>query len=296
MQASAYLSALGIQCWVRRELDANAAALSTQAKSNLSHAIPAEAANVQSVDAPPWEEGDKAAFSADGFAQNIAIKNSPQAPLSTGGNEALSDTIGALRKDLSNDLPIPPVTIVPQSSWESLQTQVEQCSACPLSATRTQTVLGVGNRQADLMFIGEAPGEQEDLQGEPFVGRAGQLLNAMLAAIGLQREHVYIANVVKCRPPRNRNPQANEMQACGNFLTAQIDLIQPRLLVALGAVAARYLLQSTSSLGRLRDTLHAYQNTPLLITYHPAYLLRFPSEKAKAWHDLKQIAKTMQTW
>jgi uracil-DNA glycosylase len=148
-------------------------------------------------------------------------------------------------------------------------------------------VFGVGNKHASWMLIGEAPGRDEDLQGEPFVGRAGQLLNEMIRAIGLQREQVYIANMLKCRPPNNRDPQAGEVEACHEFLTRQIGLIQPKIILAVGRIAAQNLLNTTQPLAKLRGHQHSLENTPLVVVHHPAYLLRSLSEKAKAWEDLQ---------
>lgn len=178
-------------------------------------------------------------------------------------------------------------------NWDTLQRQVASCIACPLHKTRTQTVFGVGNQHAKIVFVGEAPGEQEDLQGEPFVGRAGQLLDQMLMAIGLTRYQIYIANILKCRPPQNRDPKPEEQQCCTPFLLQQLQLIQPKLIVSLGRISAQYLLQSNLSLSRLRNQLHCYSaaNIPLLVTYHPAYLLRTPADKAKAWEDFVKIKK-----
>ncbi len=172
--------------------------------------------------------------------------------------------------------------------WTALEQQVGNCTLCELHATRTQTVFGVGNRQADWLIIGEAPGADEDRQGEPFVGRAGQLLNAMLKAIGLCREQVYIANILKCRPPGNRDPRPEEAACCSAYLQRQIELIQPKLILALGRIAAQRLLQSNTSLARMRGQVHRLEpsGTPLMVTYHPAYLLRSPAEKRKAWADL----------
>lgn len=181
-------------------------------------------------------------------------------------------------------------------TWENLQKKVAGCIACDLHQTRTQTVFGVGNRQAKLMIIGEAPGFHEDQKGEPFVGRAGQLLNAMLKAIHLDRHQVFIANVLKCRPPNNRDPSAQEVSTCTPFLNQQIALIQPKLLVAVGRIAAHYLLKTTSSLESLRQKIHQYGelSTPLIVTYHPAYLLRNPIDKKKALVDLKLIQQLLK--
>ena len=172
--------------------------------------------------------------------------------------------------------------------WEDLRARVAVCMACAeLASQRTQTVFGVGDPAADWLFIGEAPGAEEDRRGEPFVGPAGQLLDNMLAALALQRgRNVHIANILKCRPPGNRDPKPEEAEACRGFLDRQIALIRPRVIVALGRVAAQSLLGSSEPLGRLRGREHAYQGTPLVVTYHPAYLLRSPGEKAKAWRDL----------
>ena len=174
-------------------------------------------------------------------------------------------------------------------SWEQLQRRVSACTACDLHPTRTQTVFGVGDRNASLMVIGEAPGADEDRQGEPFVGRAGKLLNAMLEAIGFARDQVYIANIIKCRPPGNRDPHIEEAAACQPFLHRQIELIEPRLILSVGRVSAHNLLGTEEAVGRLRGRTHRFDpgNIPLIVTYHPAYLLRRPQEKAKAWRDLQ---------
>jgi DNA polymerase len=181
---------------------------------------------------------------------------------------------------------------VPESlepTWQALQAEVRECKRCGLCQSRTQTVFGVGNRRAELMVIGEAPGQDEDAQGEPFVGRAGQLLNSMLRAMGHPRETVYIANILKCRPPNNRNPNPTEVASCLPYLQQQIDLVQPRLILAVGGIAAQNLLASEESVGRLRGHVHRFgeRATPLIVTYHPAYLLRSPGEKRKVWTDLK---------
>ncbi len=173
--------------------------------------------------------------------------------------------------------------------WQQLEQAVSSCTKCELHASRTQTVFGVGNKNADLLIIGEAPGRDEDLQGEPFVGRAGQLLNAMLAAIGFQRDQVYIANILKCRPPNNRDPKPEEAEACDSWLRQQIELIQPVVILVLGRIAAHKLLNTDQSLGALRGKQYNYEGIPLIVSYHPAYLLRKPVDKRKSWQDLKQI-------
>jgi uracil-DNA glycosylase len=175
------------------------------------------------------------------------------------------------------------------TDWPELRSRVAACTRCTLCNTRTQTVFGVGNQQAQWLIVGEAPGAEEDRQGEPFVGRAGQLLNSMLRAIGLAREQVYIANVLKCRPPGNRDPLPAEAAECLPFLERQIEMIQPKVMLAVGRIAAQNLLRTDMTLGGLRRQVHRFgaSQVPLVVTYHPAYLLRSPTEKRKAWEDLK---------
>jgi uracil-DNA glycosylase family 4 len=172
--------------------------------------------------------------------------------------------------------------------WEALRAAVATCERCTLHATRTQTVFGVGNPAARWMFIGEAPGVEEDRQGEPFVGRAGQLLTSMIRALGLRREDVFIANILKCRPPNNRDPKPEEAASCRTFLERQVELVNPALVIAVGRIAAQDLLATATTIARLRGKVHAFgaHNWPLIVTYHPAYLLRSPGEKRKAWQDL----------
>lgn len=172
--------------------------------------------------------------------------------------------------------------------WDELREQVLNCKLCDLHKTRTHAVFGVGNRQADLLVIGEAPGAEEDKKGEPFVGRAGKLLDEMLKAIGLNREIIYIANILKSRPPNNRDPKPEEVARCTPYLHQQIKLIQPKLILAVGRIAAHFLLESNESLGKMRQKKYNYgkEKTPLIVTYHPAYLLRNPIDKRKAYEDL----------
>lgn len=180
------------------------------------------------------------------------------------------------------------------TGWPELKQQVHDCIACRLRAGCAQTVFGVGDESADWLFVGEGPGVDEDARGEPFVGQAGKLLDNMLLAIKLKRgENVYVANIVKCRPPNNRNPAADEIAQCLPYLHRQIELIQPKLIVALGKTAATSLLGREATLASLRGTLHDYHSLPLIVTYHPAYLLRSPSEKIKAWQDLCLAVKIM---
>jgi uracil-DNA glycosylase family 4 len=179
--------------------------------------------------------------------------------------------------------------------WQELKADAVHCKACPLHEKRTQVVFGVGDENADWLFIGEGPGAEEDAKGEPFVGQAGKLLDSMLAAIGLKRgDNVYIANVVKCRPPGNRNPEPQEAQQCEPYLERQIALIQPKLIVALGKIAVQNLLKADATIASLRGRLHDYRGIPLIVTYHPAYLLRNLPDKAKAWVDLCFARKTMR--
>ena len=180
--------------------------------------------------------------------------------------------------------------------WNALQAAVAGCVACPLHAKRTNTVFGVGDERSRWLFVGEGPGADEDAKGEPFVGQAGRLLDNMLGAMGLKRGvDVYIANVVKCRPPNNRNPEPGEMRCCEPYLTRQIQLIQPRLIVALGKIAASHLLRTDASIASLRGRVHDYLGTPLIVTYHPAYLLRTLPDKAKSWADLCFARETMRS-
>jgi len=185
-------------------------------------------------------------------------------------------------------------TAIAAMDWTALKSAVAECTACGLRAGCTQTVFGVGDEQAKWLIIGEAPGADEDKQGEPFVGRAGQLLNSMIAAMGMKREQVYIANVLKCRPPGNRDPKPEEAELCRPFLERQIALVKPTLILAVGRIAAQNLLHTDVTIGRLRGTVHRLGQLPVVVTYHPAYLLRSPSEKRKAWADLQlamRIAK-----
>ena len=178
--------------------------------------------------------------------------------------------------------------------WQQLKDAVSGCRSCELCKTRTNTVFGVGDEQANWLLVGEAPGAEEDARGEPFVGQAGRLLDNMLASIGLKRgANVYIANVLKCRPPGNRNPGLSEMAQCAPHLQRQIELIGPKLIIAMGRFAAQALLDTGATIGSLRGKLHRYRGVPLIVTYHPAYLLRSLPEKAKAWEDLCFARRTM---
>jgi uracil-DNA glycosylase family 4 len=207
-------------------------------------------------------------------------------PVSVLAAAAVPQTVAVMRTDY-----------VAPGDWDGLRAAVKVCERCKLCPTRTQTVFGVGVENASLMVVGEGPGADEDAQGEPFVGRAGKLLDEMLKSIGRSRkENVFIANVVKCRPPGNRDPQPDEAEACRPFLERQIELVKPKLIVALGRIAAQRLLQTDEPLSKLRGPLHQYGllKTPLFITYHPAYLLRSPREKAKSWEDMKKVYHFLQ--
>ena len=204
-----------------------------------------------------------------------------------GGRSATADAL--TRADRAAPMAAPSTAATEE--WDRLAAEVRACVQCGLHASRTQTVFGVGNRAAELLVVGEAPGADEDRQGEPFVGRAGQLLNAMLRAMRLPRETVFIANVLKCRPPGNRDPGPEEVRCCLPFLHRQIGLLRPRLMLAVGRIAAQNLLATETPIGKLRGGVHRFgpQAVPLMVTYHPAYLLRSPGEKRKAWSDLRAV-------
>ena len=209
----------------------------------------------------------------------------------------VKETLVVSQSDIQQLQATPSTSVdVSNLDWNALQQTVSTCQLCELSQARTQAVFGVGNQQADVMIIGEAPGAEEDKQGEPFVGRAGQLLNAMLKAVGFERNDVYIANILKCRPPQNRDPSPEEATKCWQYLKRQIELIQPKVIVALGRIAAQRLLQTNTSLGRLRGKLHYLEDitVPVIVTYHPAYLLRAPQEKRKSWEDLQFLMSKLK--
>ena len=187
---------------------------------------------------------------------------------------------------------MPDDAVIARMQWQPLHEAVLKCHRCALAENRTQAVFGVGDTNANIFFVGEGPGFEEDKKGEPFVGAAGKLLDAMLKSIGMGRDSgIYIANIVKCRPPQNRNPKPEEAQACMTYLRRQLALASPSLIVALGRVAAAHLLQTEEPIGKLRQRLHDYEGIPLVVTYHPAYLLRSPTEKRKSWNDLLLIRR-----
>jgi uracil-DNA glycosylase family 4 len=268
----AYLKALEIDVWERRDGSARAATAAAPSITELpaDHATPEPV--VQAIAAP------MAPVMSPGPSSQIPCAAAP-APAVAAPARPLDDDDG-----------------VANLGWEELATAVRSCTKCPLHATRTNAVFGVGDRKARWMIIGEAPGADEDRQGEPFVGRAGQLLNAMLKAIGLSREQVFIANILKSRPPNNRDPKPEEVRACLPYLYRQIELVDPALILCVGRIAAQTLLDVDSPIGKLRGTVHRIaSNRPMVVTYHPAYLLRSPVEKRKSWADLLLAVRTFET-
>ncbi len=196
----------------------------------------------------------------------------------------------------SNNIEITEENQVTDMNWQQLKHEVLHCTACDLCQSRAHTVFGIGDENADWLYVGEGPGAKEDAIGEPFVGPAGKLLDNMLVALGLQRgRQVYIANVVKCRPPNNRNPDSNETKQCEPYLARQIELIKPKIIIALGKVAAQNLLECNENISSMRGQLHRYAGIPLIVTYHPAYLLRSLQDKEKAWEDLCLAKATIQS-
>jgi DNA polymerase len=209
--------------------------------------------------------------------------------------EALGIDIWVPRDHVDPEVDAAETVITPDSQgWDELREAVSSCRRCALHESRTQTVFGVGNPGADWMIIGEAPGAEEDRRGEPFVGRAGKLLDEMLRAVGQGRNSVFIANILKCRPPNNRDPKPEESAQCRGYLERQIQLVQPKIIVAVGRIAAQLLLDTDTPVGRLRGTVHHLGEIPLVVTYHPAYLLRSPSQKRKSWEDLCMARRVAQ--
>jgi len=228
-------------------------------------------------DATPGAKQTQAASESEASAVSVGAP-----PMAAPSRSVLRET-KPVRAEASGERPVR----IARLSMDELKAEVKACSACGLCKSRTQTVFGVGDESADWMIVGEAPGAEEDARGEPFVGQAGRLLDNMLAAIGLARgENVYIANVLKCRPPGNRNPEAAEVAQCSSLLARQIQLVQPKLIIAMGRFAAQTLLNSDASIASMRGKLYRYQGVATIVTYHPAYLLRSLPEKAKAWEDL----------
>ncbi|NEX18847.1 uracil-DNA glycosylase [Thiorhodococcus mannitoliphagus] len=299
----AYLEAMGVSLWEPRDSEAKGGEAAAERPSVPELAM----ASTQTEPVAPDPSASRKAKVPAAGAPQPAVARDERPPLddlldsdpTTGDWVMERHDVGAV------DL-VPPSAVAPQPAqdvsnevaqmdWAALARAVVECRACGLCETRTQTVFGVGDRQAELMIVGEAPGADEDRLGEPFVGRAGQLLTRMLAAIGLAREQVYIANVLKCRPPGNRNPTSEEALQCEPFLLRQMALIQPKLILSVGSVSAQHLLRTDTSVGRLRGRWLDFgePGIPLRVTYHPAYLLRSPAQKAKAWEDLTEVRRRL---
>ena len=269
------LREMGIRLW------------SADAAASAAQAAPAPAARI----APTAGVASTAAAPAD------PPRAAPTRPPSPAAPGAVAPPIPPAAADVAGDARR---SAIAAADWPALREMVAACEACSLCQTRRQAVFGVGHPQAHWMIVGEAPGEQEDQQGEPFVGPAGQLLDNMLHALRLTRapsapaQQVYIANALKCRPPRNRNPEADELARCEPFLLRQIELIRPRLILAMGRFAVQSLLRSSEPIGKLRGRVHRFHDVPLVVTYHPAYLLRNPADKARAWDDLCLAAQVAE--
>lgn len=253
-------------------------------------------AYLKALDIDVWERRDGNARAAVPQADAVAAPAESLQPLRVAPEPVVrARTVQAPPVAPKVDLPVDDAG-VSTLGWEELATAVRSCTKCPLHATRTNGVFGVGNRSARWMIIGEAPGADEDRQGEPFVGRAGQLLNSMLKAIGLAREQVFIANILKSRPPNNRDPKPEEVRACIPYLYRQIELVNPALILCVGRIAAQTLLDVDTPIGKLRGVVHKIAtNRPMVVTYHPAYLLRSPVEKRKSWADLLLAMRTFET-
>lgn len=280
----AYLQAMGIQSWIPRS-----SAAPTESEEDCAEAVTAAVVLESAPESiqiaqqiNPVSQQSQSAKTADlppAWLDEIPVPDDehapsavPDGPMIEGSGSAPDDGIGHL-------------------GWAQLESRVAQCTACELHKTRTQTVFGVGLQTARLMVIGEAPDADEDIKGEPFVGRAGKLLDAMLGAIGLGRDQVYIVNILKCRPPGNRDPRSEESLRCAAYLQRQIALVNPQVIMAVGAVAAHNLLQSDEPVGSLRAKSHQLKGIPVVVSYHPAYLLSSPEQKAKAWQDLQRAAR-----
>lgn len=286
-QQVACLQAMGIQVWTSREAPQEVPRDVAGQREMPVEAVQADAASPQVLPDTASVSGMPGPPLVASEAQVSGTRVDEEPPLPT------DEFIPSL--DISEISTQPaPVADVSSLDWPELQAAVASCTACELHKTRTQTVFGVGDHAAQWMIIGEAPGADEDKQGEPFVGRAGQLLNNMLKALGLRREQVFIANILKCRPPGNRNPAPEEIVRCEAFLQRQVALVKPKVILAVGGVAAHNLLKVDTAVSRLRGQLHHYGETPLVVTYHPAYLLRKPSEKGKSWADLKFAAAVVR--
>ncbi len=250
-----------------------------------------------------WRERGPDAVAAPGMqepADSLTADLPPEPALRGIGNDAAVAAAAPAMEKTAAPAPVTetasPAPALKLDSWDGLVDAIHACSACELAANCTQKVPGVGDRHARLLIVGEGPGHDEDIRGEPFVGRSGQLLDRMLAAIGIEREQVFITNIVKCRPPNNRDPKPEEALHCRRFLDAQIEMIAPRVILSVGRVSAHNLLGCSDPVGKLIRQSHQLPGTeiPLKVTYHPAYLLRNPSAKAIAWQDLKQLHRMLQ--
>ena len=254
-------------------------------------------AYLKALEIDVWERRDGSARAAVAPVETVAAPAAPVAPLRAVPESAIQARVAPAPAVESRTIELPAGDAeVAKLGWEELATAVRSCTKCPLHATRTNGVFGVGDRRARWMIIGEAPGADEDKQGEPFVGRAGMLLNAMLKAVGLGREQVFIANILKSRPPNNRDPKPEEVRACIPYLYRQIELVNPALILCVGRIAAQTLLAVDTPIGKLRGAVHRIAgNRPMVVTYHPAYLLRSPVEKRKSWADLLLAVRTFET-
>ncbi len=240
----------------------------------------------------PVEEGSELVLHAEAENSPVATMTPKAATSSSITQSSMTPAkTAAPAKVTPTSTALPPVIGDKPTALKLIREDIGDCTRCRLHKGRTNLVFGVGNVNADLMFIGEGPGADEDAKGEPFVGRAGQLLNNMISAMGIKREDVYIANVVKCRPPSNRTPEKDECDTCSPFLMRQIDVVRPKVIVALGAVAAKNLLAVSDSMANLRGRWYDFRDSKLLVTYHPAYLLRDPRQKKEAWKDLQMVMK-----
>lgn len=284
----ACLEAMGIAVWERRTADPDPSPVPSAPRAAADAALeqPLAGAAASSV------MTDSRAESAIPAAGPVPSPSSPDGPPIPDGTAAVP---GAVPE--AEAIPDGETSVAGGLDWDGLAAAVGACERCPeLVANRSRTVFGVGNRAADLLVIGEAPGADEDRQGEPFVGRAGKLLDAMLAAIGFARgRNAFIANVLKCRPPNNRDPKPEEVTACAAYLERQIELVKPKVILVVGRIAAQSLLASDQPIGKLRGQLHhlGEHRMPLVVTYHPAYLLRSPGEKRKAWDDLRTVRRLL---
>lgn len=285
-QQAEYLQAMGIQPWVLREAPRDAEVQSQE------DVAPVSAAPGRESEPPPVV---REAVINERVVKQLVVSEQPAAEMRMDDEPPMptDDFMASLEMHETEESAVA-VRDVSKLDWPELQTTVSDCTACELSKTRKQAVFGVGAHNAEWMIVGEAPGADEDQQGEPFIGPSGQLLNNMLRALGLKREQVFIANVLKCHPPENRNPHSDEFAQCEAFLQRQVALVKPKLILAVGGVAAHNLLKLDTPVSKLRGQVHRYGDVPLVVTYHPAYLLRKPSEKAKSWADLKFAASVVK--